>query len=69
MLLTTRHAVHTAQVLNEPEFNKYAHMEPPINDLTIFEWFNQAALAQVMLDHLLDGAMVIRKNGDGWRRA
>ena len=52
------------QVLKQPEFNKYAHMQPPINILTIFEYDNQAALAQLALDFLADGAIVISKIGN-----
>ena len=63
--LTTRsHAPQQQQVLKEPKFNKYTHMDPPINVLTIFDPNNQAALAQTALDLLTDGAIVISTNGD-----
>ena len=52
------------QVLKKPEFNKYAHMKPPINVLTIFDLNNEAALAQTALDLLTDGGIVISTNGD-----
>ena len=52
------------QVLKKPEFNKYAHMKPPINVLTIFDDLNQAALAQTALDFLTDGGIVISTDGD-----
>ena len=65
---TTPPPTHThtqqRQVLKQPEFNKYAHMQPPINVLTIFEYRNRAALDQLALDFLADGAIVISKIGN-----
>ena len=52
------------QVLIKPEFNKYGHMDPPINVVTIFEFNHQAALDQIGLDFLADGGIVISPNGD-----
>ena len=39
-------------------------MQPPINILTIFEYRNRAALDQLALDFLADGAIVISKIGN-----
>ena len=51
------------QVLKRPEINKYTHMTPAINVLTIFEYENQAALDQLGLDLLTDGAIVVSPIG------
>ena len=51
------------QVLKKPEFNKYDHMNPRINVLTIFEHRNQAAFDQLSLDFLMDGAIFINTDG------
>ena len=54
----------TFQVLKDATYNKYANIKPPINVLTLFEFQNEEALRQVTLDFLIDGAMVIRPDGN-----
>ena len=64
VIRSLHHPPQPQQVLKKPEFNKYEHMEPPINVLTMFEPRNQAALDQIGLDFLADGAIVVSNNGD-----
>eukprot|EP00622_Pseudochattonella_farcimen_P000306 FR734763.1.p1 GENE.FR734763.1~~FR734763.1.p1 ORF type:complete len:335 (+),score=65.95 FR734763.1:3-1007(+) len=52
-----------AKVLQKSEFNKYGHMLPSINVLTIFEEQNLEALTQLMLDFLMDETIVISFDG------
>ena len=50
-----------------PTYNKYDHMDPPINVLTLFEYQNEEALQQVAFDFLMtNGAIVVHNDGTVW---
>ena len=58
---------HEHQVLMAPTYNKYDHMDPPINVLTLFEYQNEEALQQVAFDFLMtNGAIVVHNDGTVW---